>query len=109
MCNCSMLHLGFIDLAVDRAGVHQVLMRAFSNDTPIVQDQDLVGGQHGADPLSDDKAGLASVLLYQCRLDTGISLHVDRAGAVVEDQYRWRRTPGAHQRASNGDTLFLSS
>src|SRR3954451_19476637 len=108
MCDCSMLHLRFVDFAVDRTGVHQCLMCAFGDDTAIVQDKDLVGGQHGTDTLSDDEASLASVLLYQCRLDAGIGFDVDGAGAVVEDQYCWWSIPGAHQRTGNGDTLLLS-
>ena len=54
----------------------------------IFQHQDLVGVEHGADPLGDDKTGSALPRLGQRLLEARFGLNIDGAGAVIQDQDR---------------------
>jgi hypothetical protein len=52
----SIPQLRLINLTVNRAAVDQFAVRAFRGDLAVVQHQDLVGLQHGADALGDDES-----------------------------------------------------
>jgi hypothetical protein len=61
-------------------------VRARGGDAPVLEHQDAVGREHGADALRHDQARLRSVSLRQGGqgvLDAGLGGDVDRARAVV--------------------------
>ena len=70
---------------------------------PSIDHDDLVGLQDRADALRHDEAGVPIMLRFQRVLDLRLGLHVDRAGAVVQDQDLRAR----QQRAGDGEALLL--
>ena len=101
----AVFHLGLVDLAVDRTGAQEFGVVAGGDDLAVVEDQDLVGVQNRADPLGDDEPGLAMLSLGEASLNSRLGFHVDRAGAVVEDQHGWIDEHGAGDR----DALLLAT
>ncbi len=97
------VHLGGIDFAVDRAGGEQFGVRALGDDVAVIQHQDLVGGEHGADALGDDERRALRIFRLQRRLDAAFRLHVDGAGAVVQNEDGGLDKQGA----GDGDALLL--
>ena len=92
-----------VDFLVDRAGADQLGMGALGGDATVVDHDDLVGPQDGADALGDDEAGAIFHDHLQGVLDLRLGLDIDRAGAVVQDQ-----DPGLEQQgAGDGDALLL--
>ncbi len=79
-------------------------MRALGSDLPVVQHEDLVRVKHRADALGDHKRRAIAHQRVQCILDLDLGLHIDRTGAVIQDQHCRLR----QQRASNGHALLLS-
>jgi len=55
-------------------------------DAALVQDDDLVGVLHGAQPLGDDDLGGAGDLPGEGPADEGVGAGVDGGGRVVEDE-----------------------
>ena len=53
----SVPQLRVVNLAINRAVGQQFAVRALGGDLAVIQHQDLVGVEHGADALGDDEAG----------------------------------------------------
>ncbi len=96
--------LGSVYFLVDQAALQQGAVRALRGNVSPLQDDDLVGVQHRADALRDDEAGAASQRTRPSPPGcVALGLHVDRAGAVVEDQDGRL----GQQRPGDGDALLL--
>jgi len=61
------------------------MVGALGRNLPMIEYDDLIGGQHAADTLGDDEGGAIGQLLIQRRLDFGFGLHIDGAGAVIQN------------------------
>ena len=61
-------------------------MGAALDDSPLLDDEDLVGAADGGETVGDDEGGAALHQLRQAGLDHGFRLGVERAGGFVEDE-----------------------
>ena len=75
-----------MDLLVLPAQRHELVVGAALQDAALVQDDDLVGVLHGAQPLGDDDLGGAGDLPGEGPADEGVGAGVDGGGRVVEDE-----------------------
>ena len=91
------------DLAVDRAGRHQCVMRAESGNFAAVEHEDLIGITDGADALGDDDLRRAGKLLRKPLAERRVGLIVQRGERIVENQ-NFRRSC---QRPRDGKPLLL--
>ena len=96
--------LRIVDLLVDGAGLHQLAVRAFRGDPALVDDDDLVGLQHGADALRDHKAG--AVAACSASSASWIFVSVSTSTELVLSS-RIRILGWVEQRAGDGDALLL--
>src|SRR4030066_1693503 len=74
-------------------------MRTLSHHTPLVHDNDFIGIQYGANTLCHHEGGVLILLSFQGFLDTSLSFHIHRAGAVIQDEHAWfqEQCPGDSQ------------
>ena len=78
-------------------------MASLGDDSALVQDDDRIGVEDGADALGYDKRDPRWIVRRQARLNARFRFDIDRAGAVVEDQ-----DPGAEEQGPrDGQPLFL--
>ena len=75
-----------VDLLVDCAAFHQLFVCALGGDTAVFEDKNLVSIEHSVDALGNDEGGAVAHQPLQRLLNLSLGLHVDGAGAVVEDQ-----------------------
>ena len=94
-----------VDLAVDGARLHELVVRAARHDPALVQDDDLVGERDRREPVRDDHRRPALHHLAQRQLDPGLGGGVDRGGRVVEDENAWVH----EQRTGDRDALPLAA
>ena len=80
-------------------------MRADADDATVVEDDDAVGIEDGADALGDDEHGGVRRFALECGAQPGVGREVQRRKAVVEDVHV--RLP--HDRARNREPLLLSA
>ena len=97
--------LAVVDLGVLRAGLHQLTMAALSHDAALLQHQNQVGVEHGADALGDDEAGASFHQLVQGLLDLELGGHVHAGGGVIQDEDARVHEQGP----GDGDALFLAA
>src|SRR5688500_12767076 len=80
-------------------------MAAALGDPALIEDDDLVGVDHGRQAVGDDDAGAARRDVVQRLLDRRLGAAVEGAGRLVEDQDR----RGLEQGAGDGDALLLAA
>src|SRR5919108_5404048 len=94
-----------VDLAVNRAGRQQLLVRPPRRDAAAVQNEDLVRQGDRREPVGDDDRRPAPHGLAQAELDLGLGRRIDGGRCVVEDQHA-----RIHQeRAGDRDALSLAA
>lgn len=79
--------LGVVDFLVNPAGCQQITVRPLRGNLAIVEHQDLIRLQHGADALGNHKAGGLLRTGFQGCLNPALGFHVHRAGAVVQNEH----------------------
>ena len=97
--------LGLIDIAVDLALFHQLVMCADGIDFAIVHDDDHIRVHDGDNALGNDDLGRAGERGAQCLADLGICRGIDRAGGVVQNEDLRLFQDGA----GDAKTLLLSA
>ena len=75
------------------------------DDAARLQDQDLVGFDHGREPVGDHQCRAAAAHFAQVGLNLSLRLGVERRGGLVEQQDRGRLQNGAR----DGYPLFLAA
>src|SRR3970282_1859541 len=75
-----------VDFGVNLAGLEQFLVPAAGDDGGVVQHQDLIGVENGADALGDDKARPALHQPHQGLLDAPLRLEIDAGSRVVQNE-----------------------
>ena len=78
-------------------------MVSLGNNLTLINHDDLISLQNGANPLCNHKTGVVAHFFFQRILDPGLGFHIDRTGAVIQDQ-----DCRLHQKSSrDGNALFL--
>src|SRR4051794_31997515 len=97
--------LRVVNVLIDGAACHQLLMGSLSGDTPLIKHEDLVGVHDRRDALCDDNARTVLHERLERALDTLLRPEVNGAGTVVENE-----NTRAHQQCpSDRDTLLLTA
>src|ERR1700746_1714182 len=84
---------------------HQSAVQALLVASPPFLNQDLVGVADGTQPVRNDDSRAVTADSCHVAADDAFRLEVQRAGCLVEDQ----NARICHQRASNGNTLALTT
>ena len=104
-CHFLRAQLRVHDLLVGLATVDKVLVLADAADAALLEHDDLVGVQDGADPLRDHDHGRVLGLALESGAQHRIGLEVERREAVVEDV----DVGLLDERASDGEPLALAA
>src|SRR5579871_3272864 len=95
--------LGFVETGVVAARGHQLLVRPFLQDTPVLHRQDTVRVDNGREPVGNDEGRAALHQFVQRLLHQRLRRGIERGSGLVEDEQA-----RVHQdRAGDGDTLAL--
>ncbi len=62
------------------------MVGALGRNLPMIEHDDLIGRQHAADALGDHEGSAIGQMLIKCSMDFGFGLHIDGAGAVIQNQ-----------------------
>src|SRR4051794_15152608 len=97
--------LTVIELSIESVVVREKLrVGSLLYDSPLIHDDDLVGGQHGREAMRDDERCAASQQTIQRLLHERLAGAVQSASGFVEDDDRRTLT----ENSGNGDPLSLA-
>jgi hypothetical protein len=66
--------------------IHEFLMRALGDQTPLVEYQDAIHLADGGEPVSDDEAGAVRHQFLQGELNQALTFGVQGAGGLVQEE-----------------------
>lgn len=98
-----MLELGLVELRVPPTGGQQLLVSAALDDAPAVDDEELIGVQHRAEPVRDHQTSPSVQYPVQCFTDGRLGLGVQVRRRLVQDDDRRR----LQQKPGDRKTLLL--
>src|SRR4030042_3034531 len=90
---------------VDGAGLHQLLVLALGNDPSLIHHDDHVRRDDRAEAVGDDEGRAVLRDFLDSLMDLRLTVGVDLAGCLVEDQDGWV----LHNGASDDDPLELAA
>src|SRR5262245_35191867 len=91
--------------SIETALSQKLEMRALLDDLAMIEHDDVVGMNHGREPMRDDEAGAVLGHALERVLDLLLGMRVERGGRLVEHQDRRRLEDGAGYRY----TLLLAA
>ena len=97
--------LCLVDFLIDAAAALQLLVGALLHDSAPIQNDDLVRGGEGGDPVGDQNDTGLSEAFGDCLPDPGIGLGVHSGEGIVEDH----NGGVLGQHPGNGGTLLLTA